>query len=168
MNPPGHLSGLLLAVPVVALSMTACASSTHRTDVDTAFVAKADGICARAVAQHGDAKLPVADFDPLHPNAADLPAVGRYFARYGRADSTAAQLDALSPPTKHAAEWAKLRALVDQAAANARQQIKLAESSDVAGFERTVHRARSLAVQIDKLGPQVGFTSGSPCDQVFG
>lgn len=163
-----YRSGALLATAATAVALGACSSSKNGDATDTAFVAKANGICAKAVAEHDGHRVPVPNFDPLHPRASDLPSVGRYFAKYGAASTTAAQLDALAPPTKHSAEWAKLRGLVDQAAANAQRQIDAAERSDVTGFEKTVRTARSLADRIDQVGPAVGFGSSSPCRQVFG
>jgi hypothetical protein len=90
------------------------------------------------------------------------------FAVYGDARATAARLDALAVPARHHADWEKLRALIDQAAANAQRQIAVAERSDVAGFEQTVTSARSLAKQIDYIGPKLGFTPSSACSKVFG
>lgn len=160
---------LVLVLATAGLAAAACSSSSkHTGDVDTAFVAKANAICATAVAKHGGAKLPVANFDPLHPDPGDLPAIGQYFARYGGATTTAAQLDALDAPRKHQGDWTKLRALVDEVATNARLQISAAEQSDIPAFEKTVHKARTLANRIDGIGPKLGFTDSSPCRKVFG
>jgi hypothetical protein len=153
-----------------ALGLAACSSSSSSAsgDVDSSFVAKANAICATAVAEHQGGKLPIANFDPLHPQPSQLPAIGQYFAKYGGAIATTTQLDGLAPPGKHAADWTKLRTLLDQVAANSQRQITAAENSDVAAFETTVHTASSLSVQIDKLGPQLGFADSSPCHKVYG
>jgi hypothetical protein len=156
----------VVAAAATALSVAACASSERA--ADTRFVARANAICAQAVARHGGHHVPVPGFDPLHPRAADLPAVGRYLARYGGASATAARLDALGAPATNQHEWRGLRALVDQAAANAQRQITAAEGADVAGFEQTVRTARHLATQINRIGPGLAFTPSSPCQEVFG
>ena len=168
-----HVAGWkrLIAPALLTLStasIAACSSSKSAADVDTAFIAKANTICADAVAQHNGAAFPVADFDPLHPKAADLPAIGAYFARYGKAAATAARLDALGPPTERQAAWTRLRAVVDHVAENAQRQIDAARKSDVAGFEQTVRIARSLSARIEQLAPVVGFSPSSPCRKVFG
>lgn len=170
-NLPASLRAVVIGLgsTAAAVSMTACSSSNHHsTAADASFVSKANAICAAAVAQHAGHELPVAHFDPLHPDPADLPAIGRYFARYGAARDTAARLDALAAPADQQAAWAKLRGLIDRAAANATTQIAAAERSDVAAFEQTVSTARSLADQIDPVGQELGFSSGSPCRKVFG
>jgi hypothetical protein len=159
----------VLAATASALSIAACSSSAkHNSTVDTAFVAKANAICALAVARQNGHAVPVRGFDPLHPRPQDLPAVGRYFATYGGAAATAWQLDALTPPVKQKVNWTTLRGLVDEAGRNAQRQVTAAERSDVTGFEKTVTTARSLAIRIDQVGPKVGFKANAPCRKVFG
>lgn len=169
-HPPHSIRavGIGLCAAGAALSMAACSSSKQSSTADASFVAKANAICAAAVAKHDGHGVPVANFDPLHPNAQDLPAIGHYFAQYGAASDTAARLDALSSPAEHQADWIELRGLIDRVAVNATAQITAANHSDVGAFEQTVTTARSLANRIDQLGPKVGFTSASPCRKVFG
>lgn len=161
-------SAVLVLMAAMALSAAACGSGKYPATAGSSFVSAANAICAKAVAEHDGHPFPVPDFNPLHPRAQDLPAVGRYLARYGDATATAARLDALSAPAGHHADWEKLRALIDQAAANAQRQIAAAEKSDVTGFEQTVTIARTLGNQINQIGPKLGFTSSSACSKVFG
>jgi hypothetical protein len=165
-----HRSLVLVLTAATALSAAACGSSKHTATAGKggSFVSKANAICAKAVAKHDGHPFPVLNFDPLHPSARDLPAVGRYFAQYGDAAATTARLDALAAPARHHADWERLRALIDEAAANAQRQIAAAERSDIAGFEQTVTTARSLAKQINEIGPTLGFTSSSACAKLFG
>jgi hypothetical protein len=123
---PVVVTWLGAAAAATALSVAACTSSQR--EVDTRFVAKANAICAQAVARHSGHRFPLPGFDPLHPRPADLPAVGRYFARYGGASATTARMYALAAPTTHQREWQELRALINQAAANARRQITVANA----------------------------------------
>ena len=118
----------------------------------SSFVSTANAICAKAVAEHDGHPFPVSNFDPLHPTARDLPGVSMYISWYGDASASVAHLEALAVPAKHHAGWEKLRALIDQVAANAQRQIAAAERSNVTRFEQTVTIARSLAKQIDLLG----------------
>jgi hypothetical protein len=159
----------VLVAIATALSIAACSSSgKHNSTVDKAFVAKANAICAVAVARQNGHTLPVRNFDPLHPKPQDLPAVGNYFATYGGVAMTARQLDTLAPPTKQKTEWATLRGLVDQDGVNAERQITAAGRSDVTAFEKTVTTARSLADRIDQIGPKLGFNADAECRKVFG
>jgi hypothetical protein len=159
---------VLALMAAFAFSAAACGSSKHPATTDSSFVSAANAICADAVANHDGHPFPVPGFDPLHPRTQDLPAVGRYLAQYGDASAINARLDALPAPSQHHADWLKLRALIDQATANSQRQIAAAERSDVAGFERTVAIAKSLATQINQIGPKLGFTPSSPCSEVFG
>lgn len=159
---------VLALLAAIALSVAACGSSTHPATAGSSLVSTANAICAVAVAKHDGHPFPIPNFNPLHPRVQDLPAVGRYFARYGDASATAARLDALPAPPQRHADWQKLRTLIDQATANAQRQIAAAKRSDVTGFEQTVAIARSLAKQINQVGTKLGFTSSSACSKVFG
>ncbi len=159
---------LLALMAAIALSAAACGSNKHPATAGSSFVGTANAICAKAVAKHDGHPFPVPNFNPLHPRAQDLPAVGRYLAQYGDASATAARLDALSAPPQHHADWEKLRLLINQAAANSQRQIATAERSDVTGFEQTVTITHSLTRQINQIGFKIGFTSSSPCSKVLG
>jgi hypothetical protein len=77
-----YRSAVLALMAGIALSATACGSSKHPAMADSGFISAANAICAKAVAKHDGRPFPVPDFNPLHPRAQDLPAVGRYFAQY--------------------------------------------------------------------------------------
>jgi hypothetical protein len=154
---------LCLLTVAAMLALTACGSSS-----DTAFVSRADAVCARAVAQHDKATFPVAHFDPLHPRAQDLPAVADYLATYGEAGKTLAQLDALGTPKKHAGDWSRLRGVLAKVVDNADQQVGAARRSDTADFERLVRDTRTLGSQVDGDATKVGFDASSPCRKIFG
>ncbi len=95
-SPPtsGVAARLAAAAAATALPAAACAS-TQRPG-DTGSIAKANAICAQAVARHDAHPFPLPGFDPMHPRPADLPAVGRYFAQYARATATTSRLDAIA------------------------------------------------------------------------
>jgi hypothetical protein len=133
-----------------------------------AFVATVEGKCQPAVAAHSGHPFPLEDFDPLHPDAQELPAVGNYFARYGGLPSTTRALHHLTPPATDATAWKALLLLADQMTKNAQQQIYAARSLDVSAFVRTVHVSDRLTKHIDDAGARFGFTPDSPCAQVFG
>jgi hypothetical protein len=155
-----------LVAVLVGAGVAACGAGTRATD--ERFLARADAICTEAVARHDGATFPVAGFDPEHPRAQDLPAVGDYLATYGAASETTARLEALPAPTVNPQDWISLRAALDQVVGNAQQQVAAARRSDVTEFERTVRSARALASKVDTAATKVGFTAHSPCRKVFG
>ena len=154
----------VVAVGCVVLA-AACGSGSK--PLDAAFRAKVNAVCQQAIDDKQGHAFPLANFDPRHPQAAQLPAVGAYFAAYGDAQLMVDRLAALGEPTHDAARWDQLRSLVDQASANALQQQRVAKAEDLAGFEHTLDVAQSLGKRIDKLGPRLGFTSKTACGRYF-
>ena len=116
-----------------------------RPPANTAFISRADRICAAAQAKF--AKLPsfpLSNFDPFHPRAKQLPTVGRFFdqaARKALSASLDRQLVALGTPPANGPGWARL--LRDRAAnvRNGQRQIEVALAADVPGFVQTVRNA---------------------------
>jgi hypothetical protein len=165
------------ALPLAAAALLAAACTSSSTPerpsggpsgAHTAFVAAVGQACARAVAAHDGHPFPLQGFDPEHPGADELPAVGNYFARYGGLPQTMAALHRLTPPAADAAAWSKLLELADQVSANAQRQIGAARAKDVTTFVRTVHTATRLSDELDTAGTRFGFTSESQCGKVFG
>ncbi len=165
----------LLALMAVVMSgaATACngspaSESGSSTSSHAAFVTRVDAVCQRAVDAHAGHSFPLPNFDPQQPNPGQLPAVGRYFARYGGLDTVSRELHALKPPSADARSWQALLHLVDQMTANAAKQISAAKAEDVPTFVRTVKVANRLIAQINRSGGRFGFSSESACSQVFG
>lgn len=157
-----------LAVVAAGALLTGCGGGSRPADPHTAFLARVDRVCARAVAAHAGHPFPFADFDPEHPDPGRLPAVGDYFARYGGLAPTTTALRALTPPTSDSAAWHTLLDLAGQMAANAQRQIAAARGRDVPGFVRTVATTNGLVPEINDAGARFGFTRRSACGQVFG
>ena len=155
-----------VAVAGGCLAATACGGGSK--PLDTAFLSKVNAVCQQAIDDKQGHAFPLPGFDPRHPQAAQLPTVGAYFAAYGDAQLMEDRLAAVGEPPRYAARWDRLRSLVDQASANALQQQRVAAAKDVAGFEHTLDVADSLAKQIDHIGPGLGFTSKTACGRYFG
>jgi hypothetical protein len=154
---------------LVVASAAACGSSGSAPSTNgNGFVASVDGICSRAVAAHQGHPFPVANFDPEHPKPSQLPAVGNYLARYGGLAATAARLHRVTPPADSARQWQTVLGLVDQVAANSRRQIQAARAANVTGFLATLPQVKTLSAQLNAAGASLGFTSNSPCEQIFG
>jgi hypothetical protein len=132
------------------------------------FIARVDKVCARAVAAHAGHSFPVADFDPEHPDPAQPPTVGNYFAEYGGLPKTDTALHALVPPASDADAWQTLLDLADQMTANAQRQIAAARARDVPGFVHTVTITNELAAKLNAAGTRFAFKQESACGQVFG
>ena len=156
----------LVAVAMACVTATACGGGAK--PLDAAFRARVNAVCQQAIDDKQGHAFPLANFDPRHPQAAQLPTVGAYFAAYGDAQLMVDRLAAIGEPARYAARWDRLRSLVDQASANALVQQRVAAAQDVAGFERTLDVAQSLGKQIDHLGPGLGFTSKTACGRYFG
>ena len=162
-----------LAISAAVALVAGCGSGArpHRASTAPAhssFLTAVSDVCARAVSAHAGHPFPVSDFDPDHPDPDQLPAVGDYLARYGGLTETLAGLHSLDPPTSDVAAWRGLLAVADQIRDNARRQVDAARSKDFTTFVTTVHTAQHLTDELDSKGARFGFTSDSPCRQVFG
>jgi hypothetical protein len=154
------------AVAGSCVLVTACGGGAQ--PLEASFRARVNAVCQQAVDDKQGHTFPLPNFDPHHPQAAQLPTVGAYFAAYGDAQLIVDRLAALGEPARGAARWDRLRTLVDQASANSLVQQRVAAAKDVAGFEHTLDVAQSLGKQIDQLGPRLGFTSKTACGRYFG
>lgn len=159
---------LLAGVAVAGLCVATTGCGGGLKPLDASFRERVDAICQQAIGDKQGHVFPLSNFDPRHPQAAQLPAVGAYFAAYGDAQLIVDRLAAVGEPAHEAARWDRLRSLVDQASANALQQQRVAAAKDVPGFEHTLDVAQSLGKQIDHLGPGLGFTSKTACGRYFG
>lgn len=138
------------------------------TPTRSTFLARVDQICLRAVQAHASHPFPLASFDPEHPDAAQLPAVGTYFARYRGLAQTTSALHGLEPPARDATAWRALLGDVDRINANAQRQIAAARAKDVTTFVATFHAGQRLTDQLNAAGEDFGFVPSSACGQVFG
>jgi hypothetical protein len=78
-------------VAATALSVAACTSNQRA--VDTRFIAKANAICALAVARHNAHPFPVPGLDPMHPRPARASGSRQVLRPVRRASATTARLD---------------------------------------------------------------------------
>ena len=160
-----RISATLLITAIAATASGCGGSSTH---LDSGFAAKVNAACQHAISDKASHPFPLPNFDPRHPKPSELPAVGSYFAKYGDAQYMIDTLNSAGEPSSHAADWDRLRSLVDQASRNSLTQQQVAKSKNVAGFEHTLDVSQTLAKQIDSLGKHLGFGSSSACGRYFG
>lgn len=134
----------------------------------TAFVARVNAVCQLAVDHHAGHDFPFPAFDPEHPDRAELPTVGKYFAHYGGLLTLSQRLHELTPPPPDVKSWRQLLTLTDMLENNASAQIRAAEAKQVPAFVRTVKESNRLVAEINRIGGKFGITSRSACGQVFG
>lgn len=155
---------------LATIAVAACSngSNSHSSTEHIAFVQAVGRVCERAVAAHAGHDFPVSNFDPQHPNPDRLPAVGDYFAHYGRLPQIVTDFHHLAPPAEDAAAWRRLLEVADEMRTNALRQIAAADAKDIKTFVATVRTASRLTDQLNGDGQRFGFTANSPCNQVFG
>ena len=135
----------------------------ERPAADRAFRGRADALCAGAARQLAALPpFPYRTFDPLHPDPALLPAVGRFFT--GPHDprpalrTLEANLSGLGPPPADADTWRRVLAARAAALAVDDEQDQAALAADAPGFVKSVHdaertfRAGAIAATVFGVG----------------
>ncbi len=106
-------------------------------------------------------RFPFPTFDPIHPDAARLPAVGRYFEQGSLPayQKLVSQLKAVKAPAAQRQDYDDFVTGVEGLVANVKRQIATAKSSDVKGFVATVKAVdnRKLANAESALGVRACF-----------
>jgi hypothetical protein len=146
------------------------ASSAHIVRINPSFVARVNGVCARANAaiQAAHGAFPFPNFDPLHPDPATLPKVGAFFARsQSISDRVPARLEKLGKPRTGRITWNDLLRLAKRFQHIADRQIKAAQAADIPGFVATVRQLRATDTRIKHLGLKAGFQKSSPCSTYY-
>jgi hypothetical protein len=106
-------------------------------------------------------RFPFPTFDLIHPDAARLPAVGRYFEQGSLPayQKLIARLKAVKPPAAEQQRYDDFVTQVEALAANLKRQIAAAKSSDAKGFVAAVKAVdnRKLANAESALGVRACF-----------
>lgn len=180
------------AIVLAALALAACGSSSKNSSASTlaeartrpttsipnpsagsrleaAFIARADGICARAKAKlDANGQFPFSSFDPQRPDPKLLPKVGAYFAaRQTIADAVPAELAELGTPRGAQEVWSKMLALAKEDRSIADRQIVAAKASDSSAFIATLEPISHAEMQFGRDASVAGFTASSPCNSIF-
>jgi hypothetical protein len=143
------------------------ATTSH---LDQAFIGKVDRWCAITVQRYQTVQgtFPLPSFDPLHPDPAQLPQVGRFFARGATVrDRIPAQLQALGEPATGAAAWNGLRDDLIQSTDLADTQITAASAANAPAFAAAAAQVRDLSDKIHATGLQLGFPTDTSCADLF-
>ena len=167
---PALTAAALAAATLVGCGGTAATSTGGEATVDSAFIGKADAWCARTVAGYHAAQgsFPARSFDPLHPDPAQLPQVGRFLARGNHIrDGMPAGLRALGEPTTGAAQWDRVRDLFLRTVHLAHAEITAALAGNTTAFATAAGKVRDLGKQIGTADTAAGFPDSTPFAQLF-
>jgi len=154
----------LLSVAVITANDTGLhAGKVVRPSANDAFIARANGLCARAAAELASLPpFPFADFDPLDPNTSMLPAVGAFFTGPGDPRPILGALDAglqeLGRPAGDHGVWRLVLRARGQELAVIDEQDRAALAGDVAAFVQSVHRSAANFHQIAITATVFGAT----------
>jgi len=162
----GRIRVATVAAAIVGVAMVGCSSTP--TAIEASFLKRANAACLVAVVSHQKHPFPFPSFDPLHPNAKDLPVVADYFIRYGEGSTVARELAQLGEPARGRAQWDALLALVQRSTTLTTEQISAARAKDVPKFVGLVNDTIRLQPQIEKAGRAAGFPPSSACGKVYG
>lgn len=157
----GDRESLVSATVTTLNSGTLRDGKVSRPVANDAFIARANGLCRRAVrALASLPRFPFNDFDPLHPNPSLLPAIGAFFT--GPADprpilgALQKALRDLGHPPGERGRWRATLTGRERELAIIDEQDRAAAASDVRAFVRTVRDSaanfREIAITATVFG----------------
>jgi hypothetical protein len=171
---PTFVAAVLLAAALAGCGTSAGAGNAHTPTttghLDGAFIGRVDTWCVTTLQRYQAVQgtFPLPDFDPLHPDPAQLPQVGRFFARGAAVrDSIPAQLHSLGEPATGVRAWNALRDDLIQSTALADTQITAASAANAPAFAAAAAQVRDLSDKIHAAGLQLGFPTDTPCADLF-
>ncbi len=159
-----------MACASLALAISGCSSSTSASaKIDAAFVAKVDQACSANVARYPPAgTFPYSNFNPDDPPAAELPAVGAYFAENQRGvPAFEAALAALGEPSTGSSAWDKVKALAFSFLTIAAAQKNDALAGNVSGFVAEVAKSQPALNELETAAKRAGLPVTGSCAQEF-
>lgn len=165
------LAAVLTALAAIA-ALGGCGSSSGSSSNTTSTVASAlsqtpygkqlSAVCTSAgktlSALPG---FPYPTFNPLHPEASKLPAIGRFFERTSAPafQKILLSIDKVQPPPTEKGQFDAFRSQYASFVANLKRQIAAAKASDVSGFVVTVRRLSQSTSQLHRTEALLGVTA---------
>jgi hypothetical protein len=156
-----------LAVPAIALmasaALAACGSSSSSTTsttgssggsnavAQTAYGKQLASFCSQAKKElSSNPPFPYPTFNPFHPDASKLPAIGRFFEKNSLPafEKIAADVKKVKPTAAEKQHFEAFVRQLDLQVPDLKRQIAAAKSSDVSGFIATV---KQLGASVSKL-----------------
>jgi len=157
----GERAALVSAALITPDDVRLHAGKVARPAANDRFVVQASGLCQRAAAELATLPpFPFADFDPLHPEPALLPAVGKFFTGPGDPrpafGALNAGLRALGEPPADHGVWGSVLNARDRELLIIDAQDRAALGGEVRSFVRTVHEIaanfRDIAIATTVFG----------------
>ena len=151
----------LAAVLLAAAALTACGSSSDSSSqatstssgsvAQTAYGKQLASFCSQAKKElSSNPPFPYPTFNPFHPDASKLPAIGRFFEKNSLPafEKIAADVKKVKPTAAEKQQFEAFVRQLDLQVPDLKRQIAAAKSSDVSGFIATV---KQLGASVSKL-----------------
>jgi hypothetical protein len=151
----------LAAVLLAAAALTACGSSSDSSSqatstssgsvAQTAYGKQLASLCSQAKKElSSNPPFPYPTFNPFHPDASKLPAIGRFFEKNSLPafEKIAADVKKVKPTAAEKQHFEAFVRQLDLQVPDLKRQIAAAKSSDVSGFIATV---KQLGASVSKL-----------------
>ena len=154
---------LTTALASLALATTACGGSDSATQQSAAAARTLDRmeqICHTWNAAVSGRAFPVDNFDPQHPAAAELPAVGAYFAPAVKAEKQAlASIRALTPPPELSRDIQIYASALAKLVGVAGEQVAAARAADPQRFAATLDDADARIAAVGRAANRLAVKS---------
>jgi hypothetical protein len=151
----------LATVLLAAAALTACGSSSNSSSqatstssgsvAQTPYGKQLASFCSQAKKElSSNPPFPYPTFNPFHPDASKLPAIGRFFEKNSLPafEKIAADVKKVKPTAAEKKHFEAFVRQIDQQVPDLSRQIAAAKSSDVSGFIVTV---RQIGASVSKL-----------------
>jgi hypothetical protein len=137
--------------------------------IPSSFAHRVEATCAANVHRYPQVgHFPFDNFDPQHPLATQLPAVGAYFTMGQRSiRPLESALTSLGEPTRGRAAWHRVRSLAFAILENEKAQRNAALAADVPGFVATVDKGDRLVRRLKTAAIRGGLSVTGPCSIIF-
>jgi len=151
------LATVLLAAAVLTACGSSSDSSTQATSASSGSVAQTAygkqlaSFCSQAKKElSSNPPFPYPTFNPFHPDASKLPAIGRFFEKNSLPafEKIAADVKKVKPTAAEKQHFEAFVRQLDLQVPDLKRQIAAAKSSDVSGFIATV---KQLGASVSKL-----------------
>jgi hypothetical protein len=159
----------VLFVVVSVMGVNASFAGAAPVKIDKSFAQRVSVVCAENVKTYPPApNVPVDGFDPEHPRASDLPAIGRYLTHNQRGiPALESELTRIGNPANDMSAWRRVRGLAFAILRNAQAQRKSALARDAHGFVAAVKQNRELFDQLKVAATRAGIPVIGACAQIF-
>jgi hypothetical protein len=164
----------LAAVLLAAAALTACGSSSDSSTqatsassgsvAQTAYGKQLASFCSQAKKElSSNPPFPYPTFNPFHPDASKLPAIGRFFEKNSLPafEKIAADVKKVKPTAAEKQHFEAFVRQLDLQVPDLKRQVAAAKSSDVSGFIATVKQLGASVSQLRAAQAALGVPACS-------